>query len=190
MESLSVQHIDSLPKDAREAAYWKVSAVCLLRGKGRPEDEVAKKAGFSSVEDMYFRLKRWGLSGLLPLEGDSEIEEESGKTSKTVGEGKARASGPVEQLPPASNAISLFREALEALARGNEELKHRKETRQGKHYPYRTVSPKTPSDEEWEYFADLLGLDSVAGATLRFGGGAINRGTSPRAPLSPNGCRS
>jgi len=34
MTSLPEQHIDSLPKDAREQSYWQVSAVCVYVGKG------------------------------------------------------------------------------------------------------------------------------------------------------------
>jgi hypothetical protein len=42
--------------------------VCAFRSKGLSEDEVVDKTNFDSVEDMCFRLERWGLSGLLPLE--------------------------------------------------------------------------------------------------------------------------
>jgi hypothetical protein len=66
MDSLPEEHIDTLPKDTREDALWKISAIGVLRGRGLPEDEVAERAGFSSVEDMYFRLKRWALPGLVP----------------------------------------------------------------------------------------------------------------------------
>jgi hypothetical protein len=104
---------------------------------------------------------------------------------KTSSRRRGRKSGPVEELPPASNAIPLFREALDVLVRDNEGLRHRKETRQGRHYPYRTVSRKTVSDKEWDYFADLFGLDPVARDYLYFGGGDIKHGTSSRAPLPP-----
>src|SRR4051794_27507016 len=167
MDSLPEQHINSLPKEAREGAYRQIGMVCAFRMREFSEDEVARKAKFSSVEDMYFRLKRWGLPGLLPL------EEESEKTSKTTPERKARNSGQVIELPSAGNAATLFREKLEELLHATEDLKHRKESRQGKHYPYRTVSRNSPSDEEWDFFAKLLGLDSVPKDNLYFGGGVI-----------------
>jgi hypothetical protein len=112
MDSLPEQHIDSLPKGAWEDAYWKVSAVCTLRGKRLPEKEVAEEAGFDSVEDMYFRLKRWGLSGLVPLKEDKARESEAlGKK----GERKARKFEEKEPLPPAEGAINIFKGTLEML---------------------------------------------------------------------------
>jgi hypothetical protein len=89
MDSLPDQHIDSLPKDAREDAYWKISAIGVLRGKRLPEDEVAKKAQFDSVEDMYFRLKRWGLTGLLPPERQEELPKPTAFDSRAALAGMA-----------------------------------------------------------------------------------------------------
>ncbi len=159
MNSLPEQRIDSLPRDNRERAYWQVSAICVLRGKGLPEDQVAEGAGFDSVEDMYFRLNRWGLSGLLPL------EEESEKTQKTVPERKARGSGPVVGLPPADTATPLFREKLEVLIRGTEELKHRKEKLQGKRFVQSSMytAPvcyfrEAMSDEQWQSLSEHYGF--------------------------------
>ena len=120
MNSLPEQHIDSLPKDAREAAYWKVSAVCVLRGKGLSEDKVADKAGFDSAEDMYFRLKRWGLSGLVPPEGESSEPDKARRRGLT-------ASGKPTELPPAHGAALLFYQALQKLNRAIGDLDNRKE---------------------------------------------------------------
>ena len=113
MDSLPDQHIDSLPKDAREDAYWKISAIGVLRGKRLPEDEVAKKAQFDSVEDMYFRLKRWGLTGLLPPERQEELPKPTAFGAEP--KQRPRGSGPSEEVPDASGAVDLFDEMLDEL---------------------------------------------------------------------------
>lgn len=103
--------------------------VCAFRSQRWPEDKVADKAKFGSVEDMYFRLKRWGLSGLVPL------KEETEETSRTVCERKARgtSSGPRQpqpsreagrQLPALSNATALFRATINTLADYIEQLEY------------------------------------------------------------------
>ena len=117
MNSLPDQRIDSLPKDAREEAYWQVSAVCILRGKGLSEDEVAEKAKFGSVGDMYFRLKRWGLSGLVPE------SEEAPKLPTKKGKPKAKTFGEKMPLPPSEGAIPRFRTTLELLTKQLENLR-------------------------------------------------------------------
>jgi hypothetical protein len=188
MDRLPEQHLDSLPNWKSREVYLQIARICAFRSQGLSEDEVAQEARFSSVDDMYFRLKRWGLSGLVPLEKETHLDSEPQQEAVAQDESKApkaRTSGKVEDLPSARNAMPLFREVLEGLLRANEELKYRKDTRQGKHYPYRTVSPKTPSDEEWDYFADLFGFDPIARNYLYFGGTEIKYGASSRAPLSP-----
>jgi len=148
------------------------------------DEETAQKLRFDSVEEMRTQLKNWDIPTWL-VGGEAAVTSRSTARKKSYGERRARSSGPPKELPPARNAMPLFREVLEALMRANEELEHRKESRQGRHYPYRTVSRKTPSDDEWDSFAELLGLDSVAKENLYFGGGTINRGTSSPAPRSP-----
>jgi hypothetical protein len=119
MNSLPEQHIDSLPKNAREDAYWKVSAVCVLRGKGLSEDEVADKLEFSSVEDMYFRLRRWGLPGLVPLTEFKHVREGEAPKAKP----KAKAFGEKTPLPPSEGAIPQFRRTLGLLLKQLEKLR-------------------------------------------------------------------
>src|SRR5688572_13609717 len=108
MDSLPEQHLDSLPSWKREEVHRQVGMVCAYRIQGMPEDKVAEKAKFVSVEDMYFRLKRWGLAGLVPV----EKEELPGQTP----EKKARGSGEITDLPPAANAMNIFRGAIEKLS--------------------------------------------------------------------------
>jgi hypothetical protein len=187
MSSSPEQHIDSLPSLKREEAYRQVAMVCAFRMKGQSEDEVAKNAKFNSVEDMYFRLKRWGLSGLLP-----EFEE-APKTPKPVRPRKARSSGPVRELPAAGDAAPLLRAQLEGLARATDELKHRKEKLQGKLFVQSSMYTEVVhyfrekfSDEQWKYLSEHYGFNPGAERfstsdvfTWQLGGGT----SVPQAPL-------
>jgi hypothetical protein len=100
-------------QQAREDAYWKVSAVCVLRGKGLSEDEIATKAGFTSARDMYFRLERWGLTGLLPPERQEELPKPTAFGAEP--KQRTRGSGPSEEVPDASGAVDLFDGMLDEL---------------------------------------------------------------------------
>src|SRR5215204_5644059 len=110
MDRLPEQHLDSLPDWKRSEVYRQIGSICAFRSQELPEVEVAKKAKFDSVEDMSFRLKRWGLSGLVPL-------EEHALLNSPVPEGtpahKARSSSPPQEVPSASAAADLFSEALD-----------------------------------------------------------------------------
>lgn len=129
MDSLPEQHIDSLPKHKQEEIYLQVAMVCACRKQGLPLDEVAHNAKFSSVEDMYFRLERWGLSGLLPLREEakkveSEAEELlSAANAGSLGKPKAMTFGKKVPLPPAEGAIPRFRGTLELLIKKLENLR-------------------------------------------------------------------
>ena len=113
MDSLPEQHIDSLPKHKREEAYWQISTVCYLRGQGWEDEEIVNKARFDSVEDMYFRLKRWGLTGLLPPERQEELPKPTAFGAEP--KQRPRGSGPSEEVPDASGAVDLFDEMLDEL---------------------------------------------------------------------------
>jgi hypothetical protein len=113
MDSVPEQHIDSLPKHNREDAYWQISTVCYLRGQGWEDEEIVNKARFDSVEDMYFRLKRWGLTGLLPPERQEELPKPTAFGAEP--KQRSRGSGPSEEVPDASGAVDLFDEMLDEL---------------------------------------------------------------------------
>ena len=113
MDSLPDQHIDSLPKHNREDAYWQISTVCYLRGQGWEDEEIVNKARFDSVEDMYFRLKRWGFAGLLPPERQEELPKPTAFGAEP--KQRSRGSGPYEEMPGASGAADLFGEMLDEL---------------------------------------------------------------------------
>ena len=113
MDSVPEQHIDSLPKHSREDAHWQISTVCYLRGQGWEDEDIVNKARFDSVEDMYFRLKRWGLTGLLPPERQEELPKSTAFGAEP--KQRPRGSGPSEEVPDASGAVDLFDEMLDEL---------------------------------------------------------------------------
>jgi hypothetical protein len=113
MDSLPDQHIDSLPKQKRKEAYMQVGMVCAFRSEGRDEGQVAKRAKFESVDEMYFRLKRWGLTGLLPPERQEELPKPTAFGAEP--KQRPRGSGPSEEVPDASGAVDLFDEMLDEL---------------------------------------------------------------------------
>jgi hypothetical protein len=129
VDSLPEQHIDSLPEPKRDEAYVQVGMICAFRSQGLSEDKVAYKAKFRSTNDMYFRLERWGLYGLLPLREDpqkvaSEGEElPSAANAVPVGKRKAKKFGEKTPLPPAAGAVDQFRQTLEVLIKDLEKLR-------------------------------------------------------------------
>ncbi len=186
MDSLPEQHIDSLPKRKRDEAYIQIGMVGYFRSQGCSENEVAKSAKFDSVEDMYFRLKRWGLPGLVPL------KEEPEEASKTARERKGRASGPVADLPPAGAATPLFREKLDLLAQANEDLKYRKEKRQAGRFILSRVDTSPHllrredwSEEEWEGLANTHNLDASADTLSIENGLTFSIGGATHVPQAP-----
>jgi len=92
----------------------------VLRGKRLPEDEVAKKAQFDSVEDMHFQLKRWRLPGLVP--------SSQAKRRKVKGGG-----GNKSELPRLTAAHHLFEAAIEGFQRAIKQLPLRRDYRQDGH---------------------------------------------------------
>ena len=157
--------------------------------KGYSEDEVAEKTGYRGVGHMRQELERWNFPPWF-IEGDSPPEPKP--QEPTPAEQKARGSGPVAELPPASNAIPLFREILEALARANEDLKFRQDKRIVKRFVQSSMqtNPVFPSDdfsdEEWKDMAELHGFDPEAKhfSAPNVFSWSLGEGTpTPQAPL-------
>jgi hypothetical protein len=98
----------------------------LLQWKGNyPAHEIAEKLGFGSVEAMCKQLKTWELPDWLMPE-----EASTGKAIQR--ERKARhAKGEPERLPPATNASTLFKDALRLLESEHKTLSSIEETWQG-----------------------------------------------------------
>jgi hypothetical protein len=175
------------PPDARDLRYLKLVSG---RQEGLDEEQIAKLAGEESPTFLYERISEDG-HPICPKCGTTyvdethcEIEQQVG-TQGDVSTRRTRKSGPVEELPLARDAIPLVREALENLARENEELKYRRDSRQGKHYPYRIVSRGSVPDDERTAIVERLGLDDVDRSTMYFDGAEIKYGASPRVPASP-----
>ena len=155
MDSLPVEHINSLPRPKREEAYRRVGMVCAFRSRGLSESEVAKRAGFRSVGNMYIRLERWGLSGLMPPE--KQAESPRPKTIDTKPKQKARSSGQPEELPNASAAAELFNDALDELTATVRMLEHLSLVYQGGRFAGTYTfegswiwPPNRSSEERWQ----------------------------------------
>lgn len=123
MDSLPEQRVENLPGATREEAYWRIEAISALRKHRRPEDEIAKRAGFGGVEAMHHWLSSRGLTALLPPE-EAGKEPPKAKTPKASQEHKARSSDPPEEVPDASAAAPLFKEAVDELRGTIELLEH------------------------------------------------------------------
>ncbi|MDQ3865195.1 MAG: hypothetical protein M3317_17195, partial [Actinomycetota bacterium] len=150
MGSIPKQHIEGLSGASRQDAYKKVASVFSARlHRTEWEDEIAQEAGFGSVAAMHQQLSAWGFAGLLPPHGEQSKEET--ERTKTTPEHKARGSGEITDLPPAANAMSIFRGAIEKLSVFLERLPSRKEQRQGNRfvvsYAKPFCEPQEPSEE-------------------------------------------
>lgn len=182
-----------LSNEAQERASLIVARLVALRRtlQGASEDDIARQLGFDHDADLRAQLRAWKLPEWL-VTGDGAAEKPKAPKPPPR-ERKARSSGPAKELPPASNAASLFRERLEALIRATDELRHRKEKLQGgrfiqsslytdPHHYFRELF----SDEQWEVLSEHYGFDPTADSfstsdvfTWSLGGGT----STPEAPL-------
>lgn len=175
----------------QQRALWVVNVITALRGKGGySEEEIAEKAGYRGAGHMRQELREWGFPSWF-IEGDAPPKP-SKPTKPKQHKRRARISGPVEELPPASNATPLFREKLEALAQDNEDLRYHKEKFQGGlfhqgalydpiYYPRDKMS-----EEGWKQLCEIHNLDpdeagylDTSARTRILGGGT----PAPQAPL-------
>jgi hypothetical protein len=136
----------------RKEAYIQIGMVCVFRSQGLSEGQVAKRAKFESVEDMYLRLKRWGLTGLLPPV--AQVETPKRQATRAKPERQARKLGPVKELPTAGNATELFKERLEALLRSAELLEHMDEGLHGRYFVRQDVETATVLFS-WEHLSEV-----------------------------------
>jgi hypothetical protein len=147
MDSIPGQHIEDLPGASREAAYEKIRLVFLKRWKGgESEEKIAIDAGFGSADAMHQQLSAWGFTGLLP-------QHKGGTAQKTTTENKASGSGPLADLPPAANAMSIFRGAIDKLSVFVERLPSRREQRQGRRFVASYAKPRSEALEPGENYA-------------------------------------
>jgi hypothetical protein len=80
VNGLPLQPIDTLAPTARKEAYEQLARLCVARRDGiDSEEELAKRAPFTSVEVMRISLENWGLSALLRLEEDPRKAAEASR---------------------------------------------------------------------------------------------------------------
>jgi hypothetical protein len=169
----------------------------LVSGRinGLSDEEIVQRvAGVASSQDLYKRIREDG-HPICTKCGTTYADDTHCRTLDETPAKKgrrARGSAPATELPPADNAASLFREKLESLLQGVEDLKHRKEKLQGGRFVQSAVyrdpdflSRGLVSDEQWQNVQELLGLDQAAKEHMYFGGATFNLGSGSSTPQSP-----
>ncbi len=179
------------PPDARDLRYLRLVSG---REQGMEEDRIAQWAGEESPTALYERIREDGHS-ICPKCGTTYVDETHCKAQQTGASRdapKARSSGPVRELPPASNATPLFREKLETLSRGNEELKYRKEKLQAGLFSVSSVQTVSRnyvraecSEEQWRSLSEHYGFDPDADSFSRPEVMAWSLGEATPAPQAP-----
>jgi hypothetical protein len=107
----------SLSSSEQQRAIEAVTWWCLHRFKGLPLDEKRlARLGFDSVDAMRIQLENWEVPEWL-VGGENDSQQRKPR----------RGTGERVELPPAKEAIPLFKEMLEVLREAIEELEHRKE---------------------------------------------------------------
>jgi hypothetical protein len=132
------QLMESLTGSSRDYVLRKVGFIAAARVQGYSEDEVADKAGYRGAGHMRQQLVQWGFPPWF-VEGDSPPEPKSQESAPP--EKQARGSGEITDLPPAANAMSIFRGAIEKLSVFVERLPTRKEQRQGNRFVVSYAKP-------------------------------------------------
>src|SRR5215211_180715 len=94
----------SLSKHDRKRALTATVCLCIRQlEEVEPDEQDAEMADFGSVEAMRKQLRDWGAPDWVTEEAPNP------KTpNHAPHEPKARGSGPVTDLPPAANAMSIF----------------------------------------------------------------------------------
>jgi hypothetical protein len=180
----------SLSKWDQEKALKATMFLCLQQLQGRePEEQGAQQLDFGSIKAMRTQLGNWGAPDWITQEEPADEKPRAPRPAPS--ERQARSSGPVKELPPASNATPLFQEKLEALARGNDELRSREEKLQGglfiesRVWPDRSYVNLTGLPEETkQLFAPALEDASESGGWLT-NGILFNTGGGTPAPSPP-----
>jgi hypothetical protein len=185
--------MESLAGSDREAAFHRVSLITASRAIGLDENAAAEKAGYRGVGHMRQELEECDFPSWF-VEGDAppKPSNQSAPSKPTKPKRRARGSGPVIELPPASNATPLFREKLEALTRGNEDLRHRKEKLQGGLFHQSAVDTdpiyfrrgELP-EEQWELLVETYNLEPDAAGFFDTNGKTWSLGDGTPAPQAP-----
>jgi hypothetical protein len=112
--------MDSVSGPQYQEALLTIGLLCELRHRNVPEEEIAGKLKFGSVEAMHVQLENWGLPPWLIGKALSSESDKPERRARTTGE------EPVE-LPPAYDARPLFYRGLQKLNRAIGDLENRKE---------------------------------------------------------------
>ena len=126
----------------QERAIREATLVWHLRNKKDASDEqIAERLEYGSVEALRRQLKNWGLPDwVLGEESETNRAKEKGRKKSAP---LVRDLGPAKGLPPAGNAIPLFKERLEALLESAELLEHMDEDLRGKYFVRTNVTPES-----------------------------------------------
>jgi hypothetical protein len=154
----------SLAESDDRNPYLTVAMFSYHRAKGTPDEEIAKKLLFHSVEEMHDQLKIWEIPSWLA----GEASETSSTPTRDQEKGRRRLKnfGPGTELPPVGNASELFKERLEALLERAELLKHMDESLHGRYFVHQDVetaalllSRNRVSEEQWSALSERYGFD-------------------------------
>jgi hypothetical protein len=152
--------MESLAGPQRQDALLKVGLLCDLRRRDLPEEEIATKLQFGSVEAMHTQLANWGLVGLLPKRTESSSQQPKPRRAKAG----SRDAG--TELPRPVAATTLFEEVVDALHRIIEDLEHYRLVRKNGRFinthfyndpVYFPHSSFTPT--QWKELCEVYGQD-------------------------------
>jgi hypothetical protein len=180
--------MESLTGPQRNDALLKIGLLCELRRRNLPEEEIATKLKFGSIEAMHTQLGNWGLSGLLPKRADDPSQQPRQRKAK------AGTQDAGVELPRPAAAAALFEEAVDALHRIIEDLEGyrliRKDGRfintwvdneSSTYFPRSSFTPET-----WKELCETHGQDVNAKGFMLFGAGMkdpTGGGKYPPRPL-------
>ena len=175
--------MESVAKPDRQRMLETLAFWCIYVLKDEePDDSVLERLGFGSVDAMRIQLGNWGVPNWATEK--NPVVEDAKTPNHAPGEKKARGSGETKDLPPAANATSIFRGAIEKLSVFVERLPSRKEQRQGNRFVVsyaKSISEPPEPGEEYGYLEappdaepDENGIISCTGDQIyrRVAGGA------------------
>jgi len=140
-----------------------------LRNEEKSEEYILSKLKAESAAQLYQQLRQDGFP-VCKTCGDYSVDGEHCAEVDGKRRRRARTTGEVTELPPASEAAGLFRSAIERLLHETDELSHLNEILQGERFVgvisepwveayYFNRKMKGLSDNEWEQLCKELGED-------------------------------
>jgi hypothetical protein len=155
----------SVSKPEQDRALQTLGVWCQMELTGtEPPKAVLENLNFDSIEAMQIQLGNWKIPDWVTQRRSFGETAEASKPSPR--ERKARSgTGPRQELPPAADAIPLFKQALGVLNEWVDALKTRKEYMQDgrfvaqdeSHAPIFWTRPQGMSDEDWKALCEKFG---------------------------------